>query len=206
MCAECLRRVDDFVVGRVCAAKPDVLHDGAGEQEVVLRHEADLFVERFERGGLNVNPIHRDEPLLGFVKAGEQADNARFAGTRRADQRHGLARFGLKTNVFENPRLLGRGVVAEVNVVEEDVAAHRGQRRRVGPVADLWFGIEQLKNALGAGGSGQHGVVEVAHRLNRAEEHAEVQDERGEPADGDFALHHERSAVAEDDRRAESRH
>ena len=161
-------------------------------------------MERFDSGALKINPIHRDAPLLRLVKAGEQADDAGFSRAGRADQRNGLAGFRLETNVFENPRVRRRGVVAEVNMVEDDVAAHGRQCGGTGPVLDLRLGIKQLKNALGAGGGREHGVVEVTHGLDGAEEHAQVKNERGEFADCDRALGDERSAVAEHDGCAET--
>ena len=90
-------------------------------------------------------------------------------------------------------------------MVEDDVATHRRQSRGIGPVFDLRLGIEQLENALGAGGGRKHRVVEVAHGLDGAEEHAQVKNEGGEFADRDLSLHDERSAVAEHDGGAESR-
>ena len=74
--AQSFRRFHDLVIRGVRAAILDGLQDRPGEQKIVLRHDSNLFVERLDGGGVQVDSVHRDAALLRFVKAGEQADDA----------------------------------------------------------------------------------------------------------------------------------
>ena len=74
---------------RAGPAELEVLHHRAGEEEVLLRDDADLFMERFDGGGLQIDAVHRDAPALRFVETRDEADDAGLAraGVRRRARR-----------------------------------------------------------------------------------------------------------------------
>ena len=90
-----------------------------------------------------------------------------------ADQRDRFARLRLEADVLQYPAIRRRGVVAKEDVLEDDVAAHRRQQswRRDGsaPAARV-SSSAKIRSAPAAEES--TGVVKLAHRLDRAEEHA----------------------------------
>ena len=148
-------------------------------------------MQGLDRGRQQIDSVHQDSALLRLIKACDQADDAGLTRASGADERDCFAGLGFEGNVFENPGVLRRGVVAEEYVFELDMAADRRQGLRMRPVLHLWLSIEQLKDALCARGGGEDGVVEVAHGLDRPEEHAEIQNERRQLADSDLVLDHQ---------------
>ncbi|MNX93032.1 hypothetical protein D3C86_1252010 [compost metagenome] len=78
-----------------------------------------------------------------------------LAGARRADDGHRLARLDLEADPFE-AAALGAGV-AEADVLEDDLAAQRHERARLGAVGDLERGVEDLGHPHGRGArAGDH--------------------------------------------------
>ena len=116
------------------------------------------------------------------------------------DQRDGLPRLGRELDVLQNPAVVLRRLVAEAHFLEAHLPVDRGQGGATHAVDDLRRCVEQLENPLQARTGRENVVIEIAHRLHRAEEHLHVKDERGEIADGDLVMHHQHAAVAEHDR------
>src|SRR5207248_2002195 len=98
--AKGLRGLDHFFIRSTRSPEFQVLHHAAGEEKVLLRDKADLFMQRLDSRGLQVEAIDQDAPLLWFVEAGEQADDAGLARTSRADQSDGFTWFGLEIDIF----------------------------------------------------------------------------------------------------------
>src|SRR3954466_11527710 len=84
-------RGDNFVVTCGGASELEILHDGTGEQEVFLRDDGDLFVERLDGRREKIEAVDQDLPLLRLIKTRDEADDAGFAGTGMTDQRDRFA-------------------------------------------------------------------------------------------------------------------
>ena len=69
----------------------DVLGDGAGEDDAVLRDNADLPPQGTEGDGLNVQSVDADSAGLRGVEAREQGEQGGFAAAVAADNGDGLA-------------------------------------------------------------------------------------------------------------------
>ena len=132
--ADGLRRLDDLLRRRARRAERDVLGDRAGEEEALLRDDAELAAQRRLRHLAQVEAVDRDPPVARVVEAGEQLRDRRLAGAGVADERDG--RPGGHVEV-EPCRTSGAVAVAEADVLEADVALDVRERRRARAVADL---------------------------------------------------------------------
>ena len=90
--------------------------------------------------------------------------------------------------------------VAEVDVLEADVAPDRRQLARVRRVHDLRLLVEDDDDPVERGRGREERVVELRELLDGVEEVPEVEREREERPDGEAAVDDERAAEAEDDR------
>lgn len=98
--------------------------------------------------------IDANSTCLGFVETGQEADDAGFSRAGLAHEGDGRAGGNGEMNVFENPPVGGRGVVAEADAFEGNVPAHQRQVGGGRGVFDLGFGVEEGEDAFGAGGGG----------------------------------------------------
>ena len=120
-------------IGRLRVAEADVIGDGAGEEEGVLRHQADLAVQRALGDPAHVDPVDAHRAGGDVVKAGDQVADGGLAGAGRADQCHRLPWRDGQAQVVQH---LGQvGAVLEADMVEVDLAVDRraGRLRRAGP-------------------------------------------------------------------------
>ncbi len=105
-------------VGGTRRAKRDVLADGVGEQEGLLRDESEVAAQLVHRqlaDGLAVDQHHAGS---GVVDAGNQADQRGLARAGRSDDGQAAAGGNLQIDVAQHRR----GAVAEVQAAEFDVA------------------------------------------------------------------------------------
>ncbi len=119
----------DFLLGCLGAAEAEIVHDRTGEQEIFLRDDAELAMERLDGGLGDVVAVDENAAALRLVEAGEQADDAGLAGAGVADERDGLAGLGEEVDVVEHPAILGGGLVAEADVFKMDLAGDERERR-----------------------------------------------------------------------------
>jgi len=84
--------VMDLGVGGLRASELEVVHHGAGEEEVFLGDHAQLAVEGGEGVGGNGKTVDAYLACLGFVETGQEADDAGLAGAGVADEGHGRSR------------------------------------------------------------------------------------------------------------------
>src|SRR5699024_8832450 len=116
-------RGDALLVVGVQVAVADVLHHGAGEQVGVLQHDA----QRVAQVGLfdlaDVDAVVADLAVLDVVEAVDEVGDGGLARAGGAYESHLLAGLGVQRNIVQH-RLFGG--VAEVHVVEADVAPQAG--------------------------------------------------------------------------------
>ncbi len=85
-------RGDDFSVGGADPAVANVFHRIGGENDGVLRHDADGIAQGMQIEIFDVDAIEFDAALLRIVKAQQQLEQGSFAGAGRADHGDGLTR------------------------------------------------------------------------------------------------------------------
>ena len=79
------------LVAGLRVAKADVFGDGAGEEEGVLRHQADLAAQRGLGHRAHVDAVDAHRALADLVEARHQVGDGGLAGAGRADQGHASA-------------------------------------------------------------------------------------------------------------------
>ncbi len=185
-------RAPDVVVGRVGPAVRDVGPHRVGEEEGVLEDDADLAAERIERDVAHVDAVDRDRALLHVVEAREQQAHRRLARTRHADECDGLAGRDAQREVGEH-RL--RAQVAEVDVLDDDLASRSDERRASGFSVTTGFESRMSKMRSAAARVCCDDRDDVGHHAHRCEQLREIGGEREEGAERDLAL--DRQVAAE---------
>ena len=85
MCVDCFCGCDDLFIRRIEFSVTDIVLDRAGEQEVILRHDAHLLPEAFDGNFLYVVIVDQDMTGLDIVKASDQAESLSLACAGRTD-------------------------------------------------------------------------------------------------------------------------
>ena len=85
---------DDFLVGRIGAAKADILHDAGAEQEGILQDDADLRAQALRCNITHIDAIDADGALTDVIETRQQVDDGGLACAGRADDGEGLPRQG----------------------------------------------------------------------------------------------------------------
>src|SRR5690606_24363209 len=125
------RGLDHLFLGRVGPAVHDVLAYRAVQQRGVLGDHADGRAERILGDRGDVGAVDPDRAAFAVVEAQQQVDQGRLAGAGAADQADLFARAHVQVQALDHAALLA---VVEGHVVEVDVAAHRADGLRAGPV------------------------------------------------------------------------
>ena len=196
----CARGGDDLLARRLGLAVGDVLGDGAEEEEGLLQHEADVAPVFGEGQRPEVDTVDPDRAFGGVVEAADQVHQRALARTRVADETDHLAGADVEVDVAQH----GAVAVAEADLAHLDVAGEGlRQRHRVGRLGDAGDMVEDVEDALGAGGGLLRHRDDAAHRVEPRVEAADVGDEGREHADGDRALRHLPDAEGPDDQEAD---
>ncbi len=112
-------RFPDLVIGGIGTGEGDVVAEGPGEEERLLRHDPELPAERVDLDVFDVVPVDQDPTLGRVVEAGDQLGHCRLPGACLADERHGLAGGDPQVHVHDHR---SGGVVAEGHVIEDDLS------------------------------------------------------------------------------------
>ena len=105
---DAMDRLPDLVVGGVRLRELDVVADVPGEEERLLRNDAQLPAQRFDRDVAQVVAVDGDAALGGVVEPRDELGDGRLPGTRRADERHRLPRRDVQVDVGAAPGSSGR--------------------------------------------------------------------------------------------------
>ena len=105
-------------------AERDVVGERVGEQERLLRHEADRAAQRRERDVADVDAVDEHRAGRRIVQPREQGDQRRLARAGDADERDGLPRLDPRGHVVEHRR----AAVGEDEIAEFDLAADADDR------------------------------------------------------------------------------
>ena len=125
------QRVPELVVGRVRLAVAEVGRHRAGEQERLLRHQADPAPQQLGLDLADVDPVDQDRSAGRVEQPRQQRDQGGLAGAGGADHRGGLARPGGEGDVAQHRRL--RAGVGELGVRQLDDRGLRQRDDRVRP-------------------------------------------------------------------------
>ena len=134
----------------------------AGEEERLLRHEADLAAVLGQVERADVAAVDQQLAALELVEARDQARHAALARAGVADQRHRLPRPDVQGEVGQHDLaaalLLRVGRVGEVDVLEAHIAGQPASTGSRGGLHHLRLGVDQREDALGRG----QAVLELA--------------------------------------------
>ena len=166
-------------IGDGFRTEADVFGDGAGEEERVLQHDAEVLAQRGELVLAHVDAIDEHLAALHIVEAHHERDDGGLAGAGVADDGGGLVGLDGEGDAAQDPfdadgfevfrRCSGDGgellrreaLVGEPDVAELDAAGARAGQR-IGGGGDFGRGVEELEDALAGGHGGLEDVVFVA--------------------------------------------
>ncbi len=162
-------------------AEPDVLLDGAVEQEGVLVHHRDQRPDLGEGQRAQVVAAQQDAAVVGIVEAQQQAHDRRLAAARRADQAQPLTRLGAEGEAVMHGA--PRAGIGKAHVLELDGRRQRlVEPRRLSRRRQLRLVVEDAIDAL-RGGEPDHALVQhrpqLAHRPEDLD--AQHQDDQQRP-------------------------
>ena len=163
--------LNDFLVGRVQLAVADVVHDGAGEDEAVLHHDAHLLAQRAQLHVAHVVPVQQHRAASHVVEPTDQVDHGALARAGGADERNRLPGLHGEGYVLQNGLFT---VIGEGHVVEVHAAGNRRQVDRVGLVLNVGRRVHDFENALHGRHRGQHVVVEIRKGIQRLPEAPQI--------------------------------
>src|SRR5579885_1777357 len=138
------RLLDLFVCG-VQATVANVLADSAGEEELLLQHNADLAAQRTLRHVADIVSIDEDGSLLDVIETRDQAGDCAFARARWADDGDGLPRLNGEIKAAQHGQF---GMVAEGDVAKLYAALDGRHLARAWPVGDFDRHAQNLEDTL----------------------------------------------------------
>ena len=141
MDADGTERVVDLLVGRSLLGDPDVVANGAVEQEPLLGHDADPLAQGPKGCVAHIDPGVHHPTVDRVVQAGDQLGQRRLARAGRADERDAFARRDVERDVVEHPCAFGG--VAEGDLLDLDRALG-GQLDRARVLGDVGRCIQEL--------------------------------------------------------------
>ena len=105
----------DVLLRRVRATDRQIFADAAGIQERILQHDADLSTQPLSVERVDVVSVEPDRTPASTDTAQQHPDQARFAGSRRADDRQRFTRSDVNAEILQAPVV---GSVAEGQMLD----------------------------------------------------------------------------------------
>jgi len=144
----CDRRREGYpFVARLQVAVSDVVRDGAGEQERLLQHDAEVPAQGRDGDSANVMPVDSNGATRGLVEAWHQIDDARLPRTGFADYGDSFTCPDFEIDAGKDLRARE---VGEAYRLQGDIALYRAQLDRVRAIDDGGLRVDEMKHALGA--------------------------------------------------------
>ena len=195
---------DDLLVGRVEAAVPDVLPDGAVEQPGILQHHAEHLPELAAVEIADIVSVHQDSTRIDIVEPHKQLDHGGLAGAGRADNGDFLPGLHVGSKIVDDDFIR---VVAEADMLEIHLTLQAVDRDRM-LHRDILFGLlEEFEHPLAGRRCGLEQIGHLRHLRERLGEHADILHEghdglHADPAPDDQPAsqhrHHDISEVADE--------
>ena len=174
----------------------DILANGAAEQEHILLHDADLAAQGRLRHVPDVDAIDRDRAAVELVEARQERAERGLAGAGGTNDSHGLAGLDGQAHPVEH---LAAVLIAEADVVEDDIALEVIHHPCARPVGDIGLGINQIGEAAEAGDALGIAFQHAGDLVDGAHEDIDQQQEADEAAIAQLAVDHEPGAHQHDD-------
>ena len=193
----------DRLVRELGAAERDVLADGRGEEEGILRDDADLAPKGVERDVAHVGTVDGDAAGRCVVEARDERRERRLARAGVPDQRDRRPGGYVEVDAVQH-RPAGR--VLERELVEPDVAGTGGKRPGSGTIGDLLGLVDDLEDALAGRGRALRLADPHAECAQRDDEQREVEVEGDEAARRQRVIGHHPRTDEQHRRLREQRH
>ena len=187
MRADGFGRLDDLLVRGGAVAVADVVHDGAGEDEAVLHHDAHLGAQGVQGHLRDIYAVYGDPAASDVVETAQQVDDGGLARAGGSHDGEGFAGHGGEAHVVQG---LDAFLIGEGNVVEADFPGDGRHFLRVGSVLYGDRRIDGLKNTLQIGDGGEQRIVEIRQGGDGGPEPADVSGKGHQNAHGGRAAVH----------------
>ena len=178
---------DDFFVGGIEAAVPDVLHDGTLEQPGVLQHHAEALAQSAAVKVAHIVAVQGDGAGIHIVEPHQQLDHGGLARAGGAYDGDLLAGVNGAAEIVDDGLF---GHIAEPDVVKGDLTVDAGGVCPAGRVGELGFFrlVQELEDALRRSGHALQHIRHLRELLDGLGEVLDILDERLNVADGDDAV------------------
>ncbi len=157
-----------FFIGNIVFLQKDVAADGAGEEEHILQHLAEMTAQRGDLDLLDVDAVDQDLTLLDVVVPADQGKNGGLAGAGGADEGNGLPGRYLEGNALQHPLT---GLVGKPNILKFNITFQFFQfngirlvhdlRDHIHNGEDLFRGSEGRLQGVELLGKGLYGIKEA---------------------------------------------
>ena len=110
----------DLQLGIRCVllAPAEILRDGPGKQDGLLRHDADLAAQLPGRIVAYIDAVDKDAPARRVIETGDEIDERGLSGARAADDTDGLPAPHAEAQAGQ--RLRARAAIAQRDIFEHD--------------------------------------------------------------------------------------
>ena len=162
----------DLALARSGIAEPNVLLDGAMEQERILVHQRDHRADLREGKRAEVVPAEPDRAGLGIVEPEQQSHDRGFPAAGAADDADALA--GADAEIEPVMHGSARAGIAEAHRLEGNAGLESARERRRRRVCHHGTAVEDLINSLSRGHA-HHALVQHRAELAHGTEDLDAQ-------------------------------
>ena len=192
-----------LVVGRLGTRIADVLGDRGVEHRRLLLHQRHPRAQVAQPERAQVAPVEAHRPRVGVEEPQHEIDDGALPAAARADDGEAGARGRLQRDVFEHRRA---AVERQGDVVQLQLAAHRGQRRRARCLDHFRLDVQNLVHPPQRHPHRREAGVQPHQRLHRGEQAQLIGHERHEGAQRQRAVDDPLPPVQEHQRGAARQH
>ncbi len=177
-------------------AEGDIRGDRVAEQEIVLKHDADISPQVVDVEAADVDPVELHAPLLDVVIPRNEIQQARLAGAGFPNDGHALAGRDLEAQVLED-RLTR--FVRELHVIESNPPLRSVDSNGMRRAEDFDRRVEHLEDALSAGQAALNAVGDIRDLANLVGEFIkQVRKDEQARAERQLAVDDQITAVAQE--------
>src|SRR5262249_10227392 len=133
--------------GRSQSPVGNIFANRRAEEDRLLEHDADLVAPAFQLDLPDITAVNRDAPILDVKKARNEVRDGGFPRTAGPHERDDLAALSLEGDPMKH---LDLPIVAEVHLLEAQIARDLRQRRRPWRITDGVGLVKQLEEPLGS--------------------------------------------------------
>ena len=163
--------LQDLVVRNALFPQDDVAANGAGEEEHILQHLAEVAAQRGNFNFPDVDAVDQDLTLLELVVAADEGQDRALAGAGGADEGDGLAGVNVEGDALQHPLA---GDIAEPDVAELDLALHLVQLDGIRGIHHLRLQVHDGEDLLRRGQRRLQPVELLGQVLDGGEELGDV--------------------------------